>query len=281
MQLDDDAHPLAIRLVVQRRDPGDALFLVRVRDRLEDAVHRDLKRHFADDDAMTPALFDDLGPAAQRHRTAAGLVRLADRFAAEQHPAGREVRPVDALEEAVVELVVGAVRTDLVDEVRDGIADLTDVVGRDVRRHADRDPRAAVDEQLRQAGGEHDRLFGLIVEVGDEVDGLFVDVREHLERDTRETRFGVAIGGRRVGIDRAEVAVSVDERIAQREVLRHADERVVDRRVAVRVKALQHLADDAGAFAVLLRGIESHLAHRVEDAPLHRLEAVAHVGERA
>ena len=49
----------------------------------------------------------------------------------------------------------------------------------------------------------------------------------------------------------------------------------------MRVVALEHLADDTGALAVLLVGVHAHLAHRVEDAPLHRLEAVAHVGKRA
>ena len=52
-------------------------------------------------------------------------------------------------------------------------------------------------------------------------------------------------------------------------------------RVAVRMVALEHLADDTGALAVLLARVESHLAHRVEDAALHGLEAVAHVGKRA
>ena len=46
---------------------------------------------------------------------------------------------------------------------------------------------------------------------------------------------GVAHRPRRVAVDRAEVALAVDQQVAQREVLRHAHERVVDRRVAVRV----------------------------------------------
>ena len=44
--------------------------------------------------------------------------------------------------------------------------------------------------------------------------------------------------------------------------------------------ALEHLADDTGALAVLLGRIEAHVAHRIKDAPLHRLEAVADVGQR-
>ena len=68
---------------------------------------------------------------------------------------------------------------------------------------------------------------------------------------------------------------------AQRERLRHADERLVDRGVAVRVVAAHHVADDLGALAVLGVGGQVLLPHRVEDAALHRLEAVAHVGQRA
>src|SRR3712207_8486064 len=46
---------------------------------------------------------------------------------------------------------------------------------------------------------------------------------------------------------RSEVALPVDQRLGHREVLRQADERVVDRRVAVRVVLAHHVADDARA----------------------------------
>src|SRR5581483_6703127 len=44
---------------------------------------------------------------------------------------------------------------------------------------------------------------------------------------------------------------------------------------------IEHFADDTGALAMLLARVEAHLAHRIENAPLHRFEAVAHVGQRA
>jgi hypothetical protein len=49
------------------------------------------------------------------------------------------------------------------------------------------------------------------------VDGVLVDVGEQLHRQRVQAALGVAVGGRRVG--RAEVAVEVDERMAQRERL--------------------------------------------------------------
>ena len=45
--------------------------------------------------------------------------------------------------------------------------------------------------------------------------------------------------------------------------------------------AAHHVADDLRALAVLGVGGQVLLPHRVEDAALHRLQAVAHVGQRA
>src|SRR3712207_6660231 len=75
--------------------------------------------------------------------------------------------------------------------------------------------------------------------------------------------------------------LAVDEHVAQREVLRHAHERVVDRRVAMGVVVAHDLADDLGALRVGPRRAEAQLVHAVQDAAVDGLEAVAHVGQRA
>ena len=100
-------------------------------------------------------------------------------------------------------------------------------------------------------------------------------------RDLGEPAFGVAFGRRRIAVDGAEVALAVDQRQAQGEILRHAHQRVVDRKVAVRVELAHHLADDAGALDVFLVPVEAQLVHAEQDAPVHGLQAVAHVGQRA
>ena len=43
----------------------------------------------------------------------------------------------------------------------------------------------------------------------------------------------------------------------------------------------QDFADDLGAFAIRFVPGQPQLEHTVQDAPVHRLEAVAHVGKRA
>ena len=138
-------------------------------------------------------------------------------------------------------------------------------------------PGAAVDEQVGQLRRQHRRLLLRAVVVVDEVDGVLVDVGEQLAGDRREARLGVAHRRRGVAVDRAEVALPVDQRVAHREVLGQPDQRVVQRDVAVRVVLAHHLADDRGALAVGARRAEPHLVHRVQDPAMDRLEAVAHV----
>jgi hypothetical protein len=49
----------------------------------------------------------------------------------------------------------------------------------------------------------------------------------------------------------------------------------------VRVILAHTIADDAGALDVWPIRLQAEVLHREEDAAMHRLEAVAHVGERA
>jgi hypothetical protein len=191
--------------------------------------------------AEAAALLLGVRTGSHDHATAAGAIRLLDPVAAEDDRAGREVGALYVLGKL---LHVGS---RVVDQRDQRVDDLAEVVRRDVRRHADRDPGRPVDEQVREARGEHLRLLARLVVVGPEVDGVGVDVAEELARHLREPALGVPLGGGGVAVDVPEVALSVDKRVAQRERLRHADERVVDRGVAVRVVVAHHLTDHPGA----------------------------------
>ncbi len=120
-----------------------------------------------------------------------------------------------------------------------------------------------------------------LVVVGDEVDGVLIDVGEHLAGDARHAALGVAHGRGRIAVDGAEVALAVDHGIAQAEGLRQAHHGVVDGGVAVGMVDAHALTDDLGALGVLLVELEAHLLHAVEDAAMHGLEAVANVGQSA
>ena len=119
------------------------------------------------------------------------------------------------------------------------------------------------------------------VKIGNEIDGFLFDVREHFLGDFRKARFGIPHRRRRIAIHRAEISLAVDQRITHVEILRQAHQRVVHRRIAVRMKFAEDFADDLGALAVGLGGGQAQLVHAEKNAPMHRLQTVAHVGQRA
>jgi hypothetical protein len=147
--------------------------------------------------------------------------------------------------------------------------------------HADRDAGGAVQEQVRDLGRQDRGLELLVVVVRLPVDGLLVEIGEQLARDLGHPALGVPHGRRRIAVDRAEVALAVDEHVAHREVLGHADQGVVDRGVAVRVILADDVADHAGALQVrpVPDVVQALLGE--QDPAVHRLHAIAGVGQRA
>ena len=209
----------------------------------------------------------------------ARAVGQLDLFAAQHQSAGREVRPLDEVHQLVdCDLVALG---PAVDRVGDGVHDFSEVVRRDVRGHADRDAAAAVEEQVGQQAREHDRLLQAAVEIVGPIDRFLLDIGQQRFGDARQPRLGVTHGCGRVAVDRAKVALPVDQGIAQAEVLRHARHRVVDRGVAVRMILAEHLTDDTGGFLVGAARSHAHIVHGIEDAALHRLQAIAGVGQGA
>src|SRR5205807_2212108 len=62
---------------------------------------------------------------------------------------------------------------------------------------------------------------------------------------------------------------------------REAHERVVDRGVSMRVVVTHHLADDACALPRRAIRLQPGLVHRIQHAPVNRLETVTDVRQRA
>ena len=158
---------------------------------------------------------------------------------------------------------------------------LVEVIG--AARHLLAHPDAGLDDLMRfvpgpdlPTGGRIVGLGQLVVVVRHEVDDVLVETRRHRQGGGRHARLGVAGRGGSV-VERAEVAVAVDQRQAQRERLGQTHHRVVDRRVAVRVQLAHDLADDARRLHVRAVRAKAHLRHLEEDAALHRLEPVAGV----
>ena len=126
------------------------------------------------------------------------------------------------------------------------------------------------------------RLLLRVVEVRREVDACPCRCRRGARPRSARGAPRCSVGRRRVAVDRAVVALAVDERVAHREVLRHADQRVVDatrRRAGGTCRARRRRPSRTSCTRP--PAPRALLVHRVEDAAVHRLEAVARVGDGA
>ena len=93
-------------------------------------------------------------------------------------------------------------------------------MGRDVGRHTDRDTVTAVDQQIRETRGQNRRLLEHIVEGRHEIDGILVDITQHLRGDLAHAGLGISVCRGGVAVDGTEVTVTVDQHIAHGEILR-------------------------------------------------------------
>ncbi len=93
--------------------------------------------------------------------------------------------------------------------------------------------------------------------------------------------FGVTHGGRWIPVHGSEIALAVEQRQTHGKVLRHADHRIVNRLVTMRMILTHDIAHDAGGFSVGLVVGVALFVHAKEDAPVNRLQPVTNVGERA
>ncbi|CDE48098.1 val start codon [Sutterella sp. CAG:351] len=211
---------------------------------------------------------------ADQHGAAAGAVRLTDTAETENDAASREIRSREETDQVI------HARRRVMQRVEARINCFSEVMRRDVRRHADRDTLAAIHQQLREAGGQHRRFFFCTVKVRCHIDRITVDISQHLFRNAAQTDFRVTHGSRRVAVNRAEVAVTVNERIAERERLRHTDDRVIDRDITMRVVLTDHVADHTGRLLIGNIVAVAEAPHGIKHAAVNRLETVPGVRKR-
>jgi hypothetical protein len=115
------------------------------------------------------------------------FVGLADALRAQNQRARREVGTRQQFQDGFQR----AVR--VFQPIDERVDDLAEVMRGDVGRHPDGDAAAAVAQQVRESRGQHGRLLRALQVVRHPVDGLFVDVGEHLHRDGGEAYFGVVV----------------------------------------------------------------------------------------
>ena len=202
-------------MILDIGDTLEAFILDKIRDILDQARLVHAVGDLGDDDLESAVLrLNDLGLSADNDLAAAGRIRGADARPTHDQTACREIGSRHTLHQ------IGDLGVGIVDQQTHCVDGLAEVVGRDVGRHTDRDTVTAVDQQIRETRGQNRGLLEYVVEGRHEIDGILVDIRKHLRRDLAHAGLGVSVRRGGVAVDGTEVAVTVDQHIAHREILR-------------------------------------------------------------
>ena len=109
-------------------------------------------------------------------------------------PAVGKSGPLDVLHQA------GQVDVRVLDIGHTAVNDLTQVVGRDVGSHTNGNALTAVDQQVRETAGQNAGLLLGLIKVGVPVDGILVDIGQHLHGHAAHAGLGVTVSSRGVAI---------------------------------------------------------------------------------
>ena len=220
----------------------DLAFLYGLEDGLDERGGGLAVWYLADDEGLVVELLY-LRPHLE-HSAALAVVIAADVDAASRGEVGIE------LEGLAVEIGYG------------GVAELAEVVGKDLRRQTYGNAFASLCEQQRELDGERDGLF--VAAVVGELPFGGLGIEHGVDGKLRQARLYISRGGRPVASeDVAPVALCIDKKV----FLSELHKGVADGGVAMRVK----LHGVSHNVCHLIISSVVHAFHGMEDAPLHRL----------
>jgi hypothetical protein len=142
--IDDETRLALPRLVADVADALDLAVLDQLGQLARDRVDRRLERNLGEDDRLRAARTRfDLVHRSHPHRAAPGAERVLDAFVPHDEAARREIGALHVAHQ------LRQRRVGLVDQPDRRVADLVEVVRRNVRGHADRNALRPVHQQFR------------------------------------------------------------------------------------------------------------------------------------
>ena len=149
--------------------------------------------------------------------------------------------------------------------------DIPQIVRRNICCHTDRNTCRSVYQKVRVARRKYGRFFFCFIKVRGKVNGIFVDVPNHLHGNFRKPCLCVSHGGSTVSIHRTKVTMSVDKWISGRPWLRHVDKCPVNGAVPMRMVFTHRIPDNTRTFTMWLVRCITQFDHGIQDTPLYRL----------
>ena len=275
LDVDDNAHAAAVGFIVDIGDTFDLLVTHQVGNGLDELGLVDTVGNLGDDDLVVRGGGFNGGFRTDDDASLACLEGFLDTGIAVDVAACREIGCLDVVHQLLDRDVV------VVDVGHRAVDDFRQVVGGHVGGHTHGNAGSAVDQQVGNAGRQYSRFLEGVVEVHLEVDGVFVDIQEHILGDLAQAAFRVTHGSRAVTVDRAEVALAVHQRITHVPVLSQADHGEIYGGIAVGMVFAQYVTDDSCRFLIGFVRVVAQFVHSEQNTAMNRLHSVSYIGQGA
>ena len=276
LQNDHETHAGAVGFIADIADALDLALFYQLGNSLAKPGLVDLEWQLGDNNVVgTARRFLDVRLGPQGDMALAGAIGVHNAFGAQNQARGWKVGAWHHLDD----IFDRSFR--IIDQQHDRVAQLGQVVRWNVGGHTDSNTGCAIEQQVWQARRQHGWLAKRAIEIIAKINRVLIEVEQHLFGQRRKPRLGVAHCSGRIAVDTAEVTLAVDQQAAHVPRLREACQRVVHRRIAMRVHLAHDIADDTGALFIGQIMANAHIPHSIQNAALHRLEAIAHVWQGA
>ena len=167
-------------------------------------------------------------------------------------------------------------------ECHQAIHNFPQVVGGDVGGHAHGNAGAAVEQKDRQLSRQNGRFLLGSIEIGREVHRVLRQFPQQGPMGQRcQAGFRIAHRRRRIVVQRTKVAVALQKGVAAGEGLHLTHQGVIDCGFTVGMVFPQDVSHHPGTLAERTLRRQAQLMHGVENAALHRLQAISHIGQGA
>ena len=214
LEFDHHAHTGLVGFVADVADTFEFLLVDQFGHALQERALVDLIGQLIDDDRLAsggPGPLDIFKVCARTHHdpSTTGPVALANPGQTVDDSRRRKIRRRDLLDQ----FIDRDIRT--FQQQQASIQNLIEVVRRHIRCHAHRDSGTAIDEQVWNPRRQDQGFAFAPVVVRSEIDGFPINVGQQLVSDLAETDLRVAHRSRIVAVDRAKIALTIDQQVAQ------------------------------------------------------------------
>ena len=222
LHVNNDTHPLTTRLIVHISNTLNLVLIGKVCNVCYEISLVNAIRNLCNHNLIVSLATLNLSLGTHHNTTTTSLVGIAHSLQTIDVCACGEIRTWDILHQSI------SIDIRIVDISTATINNLCQIMGRHVGSHTYSNTITTIYQQVRNLGRHHSRFNERVVEVRSHVNSFLIKVVHDMLTHLREAALCVSHGSRRVTIDRAEVTLTIYERVTHVPVLSHTNEGTID-----------------------------------------------------